>query len=95
MAPEMFNENLPKKFINFLQADVYAISLMLWEIARRINYKPGGETGSFSYGLPYFEHIDRDPSVEEMGEIVVDKKLRPMIDQEWFGDTVRFINFSC
>uniref|UniRef100_A0A914Z178 Serine/threonine-protein kinase receptor n=1 Tax=Panagrolaimus superbus TaxID=310955 RepID=A0A914Z178_9BILA len=85
LAPELFNEILPKKFINFLQADIYAVSLMMWEIARRMNFK--GETGSFPYELPYFEHIERDPSLEEMAEIVVEKKLRPTIDSEWYDDT--------
>ena len=90
MAPELFNETLPKKFINFLQADVYAASLMLWEIARRINFKPGGETGSYDYELPYFDQIERDPSVEEMAAIVVEKKARPLIAQDWYADTVSF-----
>uniref|UniRef100_A0A914QI44 Serine-threonine/tyrosine-protein kinase catalytic domain-containing protein n=1 Tax=Panagrolaimus davidi TaxID=227884 RepID=A0A914QI44_9BILA len=60
----------------------------MWEIGRRMNYKTinGEETGSFEYALPYFEHIERDPSLEEMAAIVVEKKLRPTIDPEWYKD---------
>lgn len=35
------------------------------------------------YQMPYEEEIGQHPTIEEMQDAVVDKKIRPRINHEW------------
>lgn len=80
LAPEILDDNCHnlsnKSFEYFKRADIYALGLVFWEIARRV------ETGSGQieeYQLPYYDKVPNDPSIEEMKKVVVDQKYRPQM----------------
>ncbi|KAJ0068466.1 hypothetical protein NL108_008413 [Boleophthalmus pectinirostris] len=80
MAPEVLDETINMRhFDSFKCADIYALGLVYWEIARRCN------TGGIleEYQLPYFDLVPSDPSIEEMRKVVCDQKLRPNIPNWW------------
>uniref|UniRef100_UPI00358FFE6E TGF-beta receptor type-1-like isoform X2 n=1 Tax=Myxine glutinosa TaxID=7769 RepID=UPI00358FFE6E len=80
MAPEVLDDTINMKhFDSFKRADVYAMGLVFWEIARRCI--DGGLPEE--YQLPYHECVPSDPSVEEMRRVVCDQKLRPTIPARW------------
>uniref|UniRef100_H3BIN4 receptor protein serine/threonine kinase n=1 Tax=Latimeria chalumnae TaxID=7897 RepID=H3BIN4_LATCH len=80
MAPEVLDETLNMKhFDSFKCADIYALGLVYWEIARRCN--AGGVHEE--YQLPYYDQVPSDPSIEEMRKVVCDQKLRPNIPNWW------------
>ncbi|XP_044140737.1 activin receptor type-1B [Bufo gargarizans] len=80
MAPEVLDESINMKhFDSFKCADIYALGLVYWEIARRCS------AGGFheEYQLPYYDLVPSDPSIEEMRKVVCDQKLRPNIPNWW------------
>ncbi|XP_021421545.1 activin receptor type-1B-like isoform X1 [Oncorhynchus nerka] len=80
MAPEVLEETINMKhFDSFKCADIYALGLVYWEIARRCN------TGSIheDYQLPYFDLVPSDPSIDEMRKVVCDQRLRPNVPNWW------------
>lgn len=82
MAPELLTEMPDVVFINgsdiVLKSDVYAYGLVLWEITRRILIN-----GScLSAELPYYDVAPNDPSLDEIAEIILNKKIRPSIPNE-------------
>ncbi|XP_027871662.1 activin A receptor type 1Ba [Xiphophorus couchianus] len=80
MAPEVLDETINMKhFDSFKCADIYALGLVYWEIARRCN------TGGIheEYQLPYYDLVPSDPSIEEMRKVVCDQKLRPNVPNWW------------
>ncbi|KAM4571054.1 activin A receptor type 1Ba isoform 1-T1 [Fundulus diaphanus] len=80
MAPEVLDETINMKhFDSFKCADIYALGLVYWEIARRCN------TGGIheDYQLPYYDLVPSDPSIEEMRKVVCDQKLRPNVPNWW------------
>ncbi|KAG7262123.1 hypothetical protein CRUP_018800 [Coryphaenoides rupestris] len=80
MAPEVLDETINMKhFDSFKCADIYALGLVYWEVARRCN------TGGVheEYQLPYFDLVPSDPSIEEMRRLVCDQRLRPSIPNWW------------
>ncbi|XP_008318216.1 activin receptor type-1B-like [Cynoglossus semilaevis] len=80
MAPEVLDETInTRHFDSFKCADIYALGLVYWEIARRFN--SGGVHEE--YQLPYFDLVPSDPSIEEMRKVVCDQKLRPNIANWW------------
>ncbi|XP_068948622.1 activin receptor type-1B isoform X2 [Petaurus breviceps papuanus] len=80
MAPEVLDETINMKhFDSFKCADIYALGLVYWEIARRCN--SGGIHEE--YQLPYYDLVPSDPSIEEMRKVVCDQKLRPNIPNWW------------
>lgn len=50
------------QFDSFKRADVYALGLIFWEIARRCNV--GGIYDE--YQLPFYDAVPPDPTIEEM-----------------------------
>ncbi|KAK7878761.1 hypothetical protein WMY93_030921 [Mugilogobius chulae] len=81
MAPEVLDETINMRhFDSFKCADIYALGLVYWEIARRCN---NGGTILEDYQLPYFDLVPSDPSIEEMRKVVCDQKLRPNIPNWW------------
>ncbi|TSP79503.1 Activin receptor type-1B [Bagarius yarrelli] len=80
MAPEVLDETINMKhFDSFKCADIYALGLVYWEIARRCN--AGGIHEE--YQLPYFDLVPPDPSIEEMRKVVCDQRLRPNVPNWW------------
>ncbi|XP_020821859.1 activin receptor type-1B isoform X2 [Phascolarctos cinereus] len=80
MAPEVLDETINMKhFDSFKCADIYALGLVYWEIARRCN--SGGIHEE--YQLPYYDLVPSDPSIEEMRKVVCDQKLRPNVPNWW------------
>nr|XP_023658240.1 TGF-beta receptor type-1 isoform X2 [Paramormyrops kingsleyae]XP_023658241.1 TGF-beta receptor type-1 isoform X2 [Paramormyrops kingsleyae] len=80
MAPEVLDDTINMKhFDSFKRADIYAMSLVFWEIASRCSI--GGIHDD--YQLPYFDLVQSDPSVEEMKKVVCEQKLRPNIPNRW------------
>uniref|UniRef100_A0A3Q0SJB4 receptor protein serine/threonine kinase n=1 Tax=Amphilophus citrinellus TaxID=61819 RepID=A0A3Q0SJB4_AMPCI len=80
MAPEVLDETINMKhFDSFKCADIYALGLVYWEIARRCN--AGGIHEE--YQLPYYDLVPSDPSIEEMRKVVCDQKLRPNVPNWW------------
>ncbi|CAL8382324.1 unnamed protein product [Boreogadus saida] len=80
MAPEVLDESINMMhFDSFKCADIYALGLVYWEIARRCH--SGGVHEE--YQLPYFDLVPSDPSIEEMRKVVCDQKLRPNVPNWW------------
>jgi len=80
MAPEVLDETINmQQFESFKRADVYALGLVLWEIARRCS--AGG--GVNDYQPPYHELVPSDPSVDEMRRVVCVDRQRPSIPNQW------------
>ncbi|KAG7257639.1 hypothetical protein CRUP_004945 [Coryphaenoides rupestris] len=80
MAPEVLDESINMMhFDSFKCADIYALGLVYWEIARRCN--SGGVHEE--YQLPYYDLVPSDPSIEEMRKVVCDQKLRPNVPNWW------------
>lgn len=80
MAPEVLEGAINFTRDAFLRIDVYACGLVLWEMVSRCNAhgEPVGE-----YALPFESELGLHPSLEQMQENVVMKKLRPRIPDEW------------
>ncbi|KAL2724582.1 TGF-beta receptor type-1 isoform X1 [Vespula maculifrons] len=80
MAPEVLEETINMNhFDSFKRADVYALGLILWEIARRCNV--GGIHDD--YQLPFYDLVPSDPTIEEMRKVVCTDRQRPSIPNRW------------
>ncbi|KAL0104321.1 hypothetical protein PUN28_017210 [Cardiocondyla obscurior] len=80
MAPEVLEETINMNhFDSFKRADVYALGLILWEIARRCNV--GGIHDE--YQLPFYDLVPSDPTIEEMRKVVCTDRQRPSIPNRW------------
>ncbi|XP_063910907.1 TGF-beta receptor type-1 isoform X2 [Zophobas morio] len=80
MAPEVLDETMNvNHFDSFKRADVYALGLIFWEIARR------GNVGGIydEYQLPFYDAVPSDPTIEEMRRVVCVEKQRPNIPNRW------------
>ncbi|XP_070000838.1 TGF-beta receptor type-1-like isoform X2 [Penaeus vannamei] len=80
LAPECLDESMNMNhFDSFKRADVYALGLVYWEIARRCNTGGGCE----EYQLPYYDMVPNDPTIDEMRKVVCIYKQRPVIPNKW------------
>ncbi|XP_051552762.1 TGF-beta receptor type-1-like isoform X2 [Myxocyprinus asiaticus] len=80
MAPEVLDDTINMKhFESFKRADIYALGLVFWEIARRCSI--GGIHEDYQH--PYYDLVPSDPSVEDMKRVVCDQKLRANIPNRW------------
>ncbi|XP_068457587.1 activin receptor type-2A isoform X2 [Clinocottus analis] len=80
MAPEVLEGAINFQRDSFLRIDMYAVGLVLWELASRCKAADGplGE-----YMLPFEEEVGLHPSLEDMQDLVVHKKLRPALRECW------------
>lgn len=80
MAPEVLEGAINFTRDAFLRIDVYACGLVLWELVSRCTVN-----GCIvpEYTLPFEAELGLHPSLEEMQENVVTKKLRPRIQESW------------
>uniref|UniRef100_A0AAX7TQ30 Serine/threonine-protein kinase receptor n=1 Tax=Astatotilapia calliptera TaxID=8154 RepID=A0AAX7TQ30_ASTCA len=80
MAPEVLEGAINFQRDSFLRIDMYAVGLVLWELASRCKAADGPVD---EYLLPFEEEAGQHPSLEDMQEVVVYKKLRPTIRECW------------
>ncbi len=84
LAPEVLDDSIDtSSFESFKHADVYALSLVFWEICQR-----NAKIGEAEFQLPYSEFVGPDPSLDEMRKIVCIEKFRPEIPSEWADDLI-------
>jgi len=80
MAPELLNETINEKhFDSWKRADVYSLGLVYWEIVRRCE----DTSLQQDYEMPYYDVVSPDPTIEEMKEVVCNKKYRPECPDQW------------
>ncbi|KAG7327988.1 hypothetical protein KOW79_007932 [Hemibagrus wyckioides] len=65
-----------------LQADVYSLGLLLWEMLMRCSDLCTGSPGP-EHTLPYEMELGRSPSLEDLLTFVVEKRHRPAIPHLW------------
>lgn len=83
MAPEVLDETIVQNhFEAFKQSDIYSLSLVLWELARRCNVSGLVE----DYQVPYYDAVGHDPSFDEMKKVVCVEGRRPEIPDRWLCD---------
>ncbi|XP_033990587.1 activin receptor type-1-like isoform X1 [Trematomus bernacchii] len=83
MAPEVLDDSIQMDcFESFKRVDIWALGLVLWELARRTvsngiveEYKP-----------PFHDAVPSDPSFEDMKKVVCVDQQRPNIPNRWFSD---------
>uniref|UniRef100_A0A8C2QQ51 Serine/threonine-protein kinase receptor n=1 Tax=Capra hircus TaxID=9925 RepID=A0A8C2QQ51_CAPHI len=80
MAPEVLEGAINFQRDAFLRIDMYAMGLVLWELASRCTAADGPVD---EYMLPFEEEIGQHPSLEDMQEVVVHKKKRPVLRDYW------------
>lgn len=85
LAPEVLDELMnPNQFDAYKRADIYALGLVYWEMARRCNIDGVYE----DYQLPYYDMVPSDPSIEEMRKVVCVDQARPPIPSRWQNNEV-------
>ncbi|XP_075896365.1 activin receptor type-1-like isoform X2 [Nelusetta ayraudi] len=83
MAPEVLDDSIQMDcFESYKRVDIWALGLVLWEVARRTvsngiveDYKP-----------PFHDVVPNDPSFEDMRKVVCVDQQRPNIPNRWFSD---------
>ncbi|OON15026.1 kinase domain protein [Opisthorchis viverrini] len=65
-------------------ADVYAFSLVLWEVLRRCTLQNSDDADP--YMLPYGDLVESDPTFQTMYQIVCVDALRPPFSSRWAND---------
>ncbi|KAK5860549.1 hypothetical protein PBY51_022014 [Eleginops maclovinus] len=80
MAPEVLEGAINFQRDSFLRIDMYAVGLVLWELVSRCKAADGPLD---EYMLPFEEEVGQHPSLEDMQDMVVHKKLRPTLRESW------------
>lgn len=80
MAPEVLEGAINFTPDAFLRIDMYACGLVLWELVSRCTAQEGPIP---EYRLPFEEEVGQHPTLEDMQESVVQKKIRPTIPDHW------------
>lgn len=85
MAPEVLEGAISFNRDAFLRIDMYACGLVLWELMTRCT-----DVGApvDEYQLPYEEEIGGHPTLDDLQDIVVMKKIRPSIKEHWLTHSV-------
>ncbi|XP_045476224.1 bone morphogenetic protein receptor type-1B-like isoform X2 [Harmonia axyridis] len=88
MAPEILDRSINvKSFEAHKMADMYAFSLVLWEMSRRCVTGDKISTAD-EYCVPYHDSVPSDPDFDDMLDVVCVKKIRPKIPLRWDSDEV-------
>ncbi|GLH05419.1 Receptor protein serine/threonine kinase [Gryllus bimaculatus] len=86
MAPEVLEGavNLRDCESSLKQIDVYALGLVLWELATRCSdlYQPNAEVPP--YRLPFEAEVGHHPTFEQMQGLVTRHKARPLFPETWW-----------
>ena len=80
MAPEVLEGAISFSKEALLRIDMYACGLVLWELVSRCTAQDGPVS---EYRLPFEEEIGTHPTLEEVQEVVCQKKQRPEIKETW------------
>ncbi|XP_075916458.1 activin receptor type-2B-like [Petromyzon marinus] len=80
MAPELLEGAVCLRRDAFLRIDVYALGLVLWEIATRCT-AGGGVLGE--HHAPFEDEVGECPTLDELQHIVVHGNGRPAIQEPW------------
>ncbi|XP_055360948.1 activin receptor type-2A-like isoform X2 [Betta splendens] len=80
MAPEVLEGAINFQRDAFLRIDMYSLGLVLWELVSRCKAADGPVD---EYLLPFEEEVGQHPSLEDMQDVVVHKKLRPILRECW------------
>ncbi|XP_061437522.1 activin receptor type-2B-like, partial [Lethenteron reissneri] len=80
MAPELLEGAICLQSDAFLHIDVYALGLVLWEIATRCT-SSGGMLGE--HRAPLVDEVGERPTLDELRHFVVDGNGRPAIREAW------------
>jgi len=79
MAPEVLEGAINFSRDAFLRIDMYACGLVLWEIATRCR-----DIGPVTpYQLPFEAEASPHPTLEEICDLVVHRKVRPEFKESW------------
>lgn len=79
MAPEVLEGAINFSRDAFLRIDMYACGLVLWEVAARCR-----EIGpAAQYRLPFEAETSPHPTLEEISDLVVHRKIRPELRENW------------
>lgn len=88
MAPEVLEGAINFTPDAFLRIDMYACGLVLWELMSRCTAQDGPIP---EYRLPFEEEVGQHPTLEDMQESVVQRKVRPNIPEHWRNNPVSFM----
>ncbi|XP_013886012.1 activin receptor type-2B [Austrofundulus limnaeus] len=80
MAPEVLEGAINFQRDAFLRIDMYALGLVLWEVVTRCQAADGPVD---EYMLPFEEEVGQHPTLEDLQDLVVHKKMRPPIKELW------------
>uniref|UniRef100_A0A3Q1EF59 Serine/threonine-protein kinase receptor n=1 Tax=Acanthochromis polyacanthus TaxID=80966 RepID=A0A3Q1EF59_9TELE len=80
MAPEVLEGAINFQRDSFLRIDMYAMGLVLWELVSRCSET---DVTVGEYMLPFEDEIGQHPSLEDLQDVVVHKKMRPVIKDLW------------
>jgi serine/threonine protein kinase len=81
MAPEVLEGAINFNRDAFLRIDMYACGLVLWEMVSRCSAADGPVE---EYQLPFEDEVGQHPSLEDMQDCVVHKKVRPTLKEHWY-----------
>ncbi|XP_017781722.1 PREDICTED: activin receptor type-1 [Nicrophorus vespilloides] len=85
MSPEVLEETIRMDYFDsFRRADMYALGLVFWEVARRTISNGIAE----DYKPPFYDVVPSDPSFEEMRKVVCVDQQRPNIPNRWASDHI-------
>ncbi|XP_043233949.1 activin receptor type-2B-like [Amphibalanus amphitrite] len=80
MAPEVLEGSICFHRDAFLRIDMYALGLVLWELASRCSAAPGPVA---DYRLPFEEEVGPHPSLDDMQHQVASRRVRPRLQPHW------------
>ncbi|PRD22089.1 UNVERIFIED_CONTAM: Activin receptor type-2B [Trichonephila clavipes] len=80
MAPEVLEGAINFNRDAFLRIDMYACGLVLWELLSRCSAVEGPVD---QYMLPFEDTVGQHPTLEDMQEVVSQKKMRPVFKEIW------------
>uniref|UniRef100_A0A4W5PZ67 Serine/threonine-protein kinase receptor n=1 Tax=Hucho hucho TaxID=62062 RepID=A0A4W5PZ67_9TELE len=96
MAPEVLEGAINFQRDAFLRIDMYSMGLVLWELVSRCKAADGPVD---EYMLPFEEEIGQHPSLEDLQDVVVHKKMRPacnmMFKECWDHDAEARLSAGC
>ena len=109
MSPEVLDGSIEnnKRFESYKSVDVYALSLVMWEVIRRTRFTSQDKSANVNsrcsadftdgndYALPYHSDVGPDPSFEEMKKVVCTEKRRPNLLPEWISGGNSFFAGLC
>ena len=78
MAPEVLDGAISFTKDSLLRIDMYACGLVLWELVSRCSAQLGPVP---PHKLPFDDEVGPNPSLEDMADVVVVRKLRPNLPE--------------